>query len=134
HQRCRTSLLFAGRVARAEQRLKRLLSAFRAQDWQACFELVWAEFWDMHALFETSEPSFGYLRPQTLTVLAAVKEFWRDHHDGPLATLDAGPNVHLLWRADQEKLKVLFTDQTKELNMSCLHIRGDEQGRNEKKI
>jgi diphosphomevalonate decarboxylase len=71
------------------------------QTWREAFEICWAEFWDMHALFETSKPSFGYMTANTMAVLEKVKEFWSAHQDGPLTTMDAGANVHLLWRDDQ---------------------------------
>lgn len=103
HVRCTTSALFAGRPERAEKRLNDLLMALRAQDWQRCYEISWAEFWDMHALFETSEKPFGYMRPKTLEILQKVSEMWQNKGDGPIATLDAGANVHLLWRAGTAK-------------------------------
>jgi diphosphomevalonate decarboxylase len=59
----------------------------------------------MLALFETSNPGFGYLQPDTLRVLYFIREFWKKMGDGPVVTLDAGPNVHLLWRVDQSELQ-----------------------------
>lgn len=56
----------------------------------------------MHALFETSKPAFGYLKPKSLEVLGLVARLWEDQKDGPLVTLDAGPNIHFLWRVDQK--------------------------------
>lgn len=114
HKRCLTSALFQGRPERAEKRLSQLLGALRSQDWQQCFELTWSEFWDMHALFETSQPSFGYIKPGTIAVLDQVRELWATEKDGPLATLDAGANVHLLWRADQSNLKAEFKKRSGE--------------------
>jgi len=53
----------------------------------------------MHALFETSRPSFGYMTSGSLEVLRGVKQLtWEKSGDGPLVTMDAGPNVHLLYR------------------------------------
>lgn len=104
HQRVTTSLLFENRPQRAELRLQELLTSLRKQDWPQAFEIVWQEFWDMHALFETAMPSFGYLTADTLAILSYIRKIWRQQHDGPLATIDAGPNVHLLFRPDQSKL------------------------------
>ena len=50
----------------------------------------------MHALFETSLPSFGYMTAESVEVLHKVREYWRKHDSGPLVTMDAGANVHLL--------------------------------------
>jgi diphosphomevalonate decarboxylase len=59
----------------------------------------------MHALFETSSPSFGYIQSKTRLVLAEIEKFRKANGDGPIATIDAGPNVHLLWRKDQDELR-----------------------------
>lgn len=101
HRRVTSSALFTGRVARAEARLEQLTRALRENDWREAFELCWSEFWDMHALFETSRPSFGYMNAGTLAVLARLRSIWQRDGDGPLVTMDAGPNVHLLLREDQ---------------------------------
>ena len=72
--------------------------------WRRAFEIVWAEFWDMHALFETAKPPFGYMTSQSMRVLTDVRHIWEKYQDGPLATMDAGANVHLLYREDQMNL------------------------------
>lgn len=104
HQRVSSSSLFMGRSERAEQRLEHLLHKLQMQEWEAASVIVWQEFWDMHALFETANPPFGYLTPESLQVLQAVREVWQSQGDGPIATMDAGPNVHLLFRPDQQTL------------------------------
>jgi diphosphomevalonate decarboxylase len=101
HIRVASSALFRGRPERAEERVNALIKSLRAEDWGRAFEITWAEFWDMHALFETSEPSFGYMTAGSLDVLRFVRsESWEKRGDGPLVTMDAGPNVHLLHRND----------------------------------
>jgi len=108
HQRVTTSPLFAGRTDRAENRLAQLMNIFREGDqldhWRAAFEIVWAEFWDMHTLFETSSPPFGYMLPGSVQILRWMENLWQSENDGPLVTMDAGANVHLLYRQDQKAL------------------------------
>jgi diphosphomevalonate decarboxylase len=101
HALVNSSLLFQGRVERAGVRLNQLQLALQSGDWGRAFELCWSEFWDMHALFETSEPSFGYMTAKTLEVLERTRLLWRSKGDGPLVTMDAGANVHLLFRPEQ---------------------------------
>lgn len=109
HKRVITSLLFKGRVDRAEQRLRDLLNALKNERWSDAYEITWAEFWDMHALFETARPSFGYMNSDSLNVLRHVqREMWHNQGDGPLVTMDAGPNVHLLYRPEQTELAKQF--------------------------
>jgi diphosphomevalonate decarboxylase len=94
--------LFEGRAQRAQQRFQQLVNDFEKQDWSAAYSLVWQEFYDMHALFETAQPHFGYIQPQSVEVLAYLRNYWLQHQDGPLVTMDAGPNIHLLFRIDQQ--------------------------------
>ncbi len=105
HKRVTSSALFVGRVERAETRLKDLAAALNLKQWANAFEITWAEMWDMHALFETSNPSFGYMTGASVDALHAVKDFWQEQGDGPLVTMDAGPNVHLLFRPDQKAFR-----------------------------
>ncbi len=101
HQRVMESLLFQGRPERAEVRLRELVESLRASDWRAAMEVCWAEFWDMHALFETSRPSFGYMQAGSLDVLNYLKyQIWDEYGDGPIVTMDAGANIHALYRRD----------------------------------
>jgi diphosphomevalonate decarboxylase len=101
HQKVSSSLLYSGREERARIRLGLLVEAMTSNNWKNAFELCWSEFWDMHALFETAQPSFGYMNENSLKILHLAKSSWRKIDDGPLITMDAGPNVHLLFRREQ---------------------------------
>jgi len=105
HQRVKTSSNFVGRSARARTRLETLTEALTQQDWSTAFTLCWQEFWDMHQLFTTAEKPFQYLTPNSLKALDILYNFWQNAGDGPLVTVDAGPNIHLLFRPDQAQLK-----------------------------
>jgi diphosphomevalonate decarboxylase len=119
HRRVANSELFKGRIERAEKRLALLLESLKQlgaavrrppddgasrSHWTDAFEICWAEFWDMHALFETSSPPFGYMESGSLDVLQKLRGIWSELGDGPLVTMDAGANVHLLYRPDQKNL------------------------------
>lgn len=122
HRRVVTSDLFEGRPERAEKRLAELMLAFKEKDWQRAYEISWAEFWDMHALFETSKPPFGYMTAGTLKVLRFLQDLWTEQKDGPIVTMDAGANVHLIYRQDQqvlaEKIKNHFSAEFKVFDSS----------------
>jgi diphosphomevalonate decarboxylase len=106
HRRVASSSLFDGRIERAEKRSEQLQQLLKRSDsWVAMYELAWSEFWDMHVLFETSVPAFYYMTPKSLLALRFLQEDWERRGDGPLITMDAGPNVHLLYRSDQAELQ-----------------------------
>lgn len=103
HKRVTTSLLYQRRTERAEQRLDDLMKALKRGEWRASFEICWNEFWDMHALFETSRPAFGYMTAGSHEVLNVLRNIWSETGDGPLVTMDAGANIHVLLRAEQTR-------------------------------
>jgi diphosphomevalonate decarboxylase len=128
HKRVNSSLMFKGRPERADERLTLLMKSLRAQDWKSAFEVTWQEFWDMHALFESSQPSFGYMAAGSVEVLNMARQFWQTEGDGPLVTMDAGPNVHLLYREDQKELASKFREQIEETDSSTRVIGNDTEG------
>jgi diphosphomevalonate decarboxylase len=104
HERVQTSLLFEDRAERAVLRLEFLLKALKQENWKEAYQICWSESWDMHSLFETSQPTFSYMTPNSLMALRYIQSEWERRGDGPLVTMDAGPNIHLLFRADQQAL------------------------------
>jgi diphosphomevalonate decarboxylase len=109
HRRVVTSPLFEGRNERAESRLANLLELLREgvenlDAWRRSYEIIWDEFWDMHSLFETSQEAFTYMTPKSHEVLKYFENLWKTRNDGPWITMDAGANVHVLYRFDQMEL------------------------------
>lgn len=118
HKRVKTSLLYEGRSERAEKRLEQLFTSFTHKDWNLATDIVWQEFWDMHVLFETSAQPFGYMEANSLAVLNYVRDLWGAEKDGPMTTMDAGPNVHFLYRPDQEEMaKKVKADLSSQFSM-----------------
>lgn len=113
HQLVQTSLLMEGREKRAELRCEQLISSLKNGKWDSAYQICWEEFWDMHALFETSCPHFGYISANTMHTLTKIRNFWKKYNDGPITTVDAGPNIHLLWRKGNDELKKEFLRYTR---------------------
>ncbi len=101
HQLVTTSDGFDKRQALVTQRYTQLTQAMHAMDWQAVHRYVWTDFIEMHRLFHTSKPSFTYCTPKVKRALEFLQGWWYNHADGPLVTMDAGSNIHLLFRPDQ---------------------------------
>ena len=108
HELVKTSPLYAGRPERAKQNLSDLIDAFHAKNWSNAYHICWKEFQDMHALFSTCQQSFSYMTEKTLEILDQLQTGWKKNQDGPIVTMDAGPNIHLLYRSDQKELARVF--------------------------
>tara|TARA_B110000879_G_C11132322_1_gene496574 strand:- start:636 stop:1523 length:888 start_codon:yes stop_codon:yes gene_type:complete len=108
HRLVTTSPAFNGRIQRAEDRLINLTSALNTRTWETAFELCWAEFIDMHHLFQTAQTPFDYMTDSCRTALHLLDKFWGIEGNGPLVTMDAGPNIHLLYRPEDKALKEKF--------------------------
>lgn len=109
HQRVTTSPNFQTRPIRAKENLDQLMLAFERQDWHLAYSVVWKDFMDMHRLFETATEPFRYITAESEAVLNIMQTQWDKHGDGPLITMDAGPNIHLLYRPDQRELMQQIT-------------------------
>ena len=104
HRRIATSPLFATRAHQAEAHLKALFHAFDAHDWTSAYQICCKEFQDMHELFTTCKEPFSYINAQSKAALDTLHAHWQQAGDGPLITMDAGPNIHLLYRPDQAEM------------------------------
>ncbi|MGL5742768.1 MAG: diphosphomevalonate/mevalonate 3,5-bisphosphate decarboxylase family protein [Legionella sp.] len=104
HKRVRSSSLYETRNQRAEENLKVLLDALMNKDWTSAYQICWREFQDMHRLFSTCEQPFSYMTENSVALLHELEKLWDKKGDGPLVTMDAGPNIHLLYRPDQMEL------------------------------
>ena len=91
-----TSPLQAARVLDAPRRMYRCRQAILNRDFEALAEVTELDSNLMHAVMMTSEPPLYYWQAQTLEILKAVRD-WRTIEGLPVtATVDAGPNVHVL--------------------------------------
>ncbi|HCU57601.1 MAG TPA: hypothetical protein DF984_05160, partial [Anaerolineaceae bacterium] len=84
------------RLAQAEARLSVCRQAILQRDFDALAAVMELDSNLMHAVMMTSEPPLYYWQAQTLEILKAVRD-WRPSENLPVAaTVDAGPNVHIL--------------------------------------
>ncbi|WP_338521279.1 diphosphomevalonate decarboxylase [Candidatus Legionella polyplacis] len=120
HNLIETSTYFKTRHKRANNNLKKLFKAIKYKHWKNIYKICWEEFFDLHRLFITSKPSFSYINQKTENALLMLKELWKVKKDGPIITMDAGPNIHLLYRNDQTKLALNFKNYCIKQNYDIL--------------
>ena len=85
------------RYAQANQNIKDLLVALKSGDLDTFINITESEALQLHALMMCSNPSYILMKPNTLNLINKIREF-REETKIPLCfTLDAGPNVHMLY-------------------------------------
>ena len=96
----------SARYAQANENIKNLLAALKSGDLDTFINITESEALQLHALMMCSNPSFILMKPNTLRIIEAVRNF-RNETQIPLCfTLDAGPNVHLLYpESEVEKVE-----------------------------
>ena len=98
----------ATRYATAKQNVAMLMNALRTGDLETFIRITESEAMQLHALMMCSEPSFVLMKPNTLTIIESLRNF-RKEMDIPLCfTLDAGPNVHVLYPAQYAEMVERF--------------------------
>ncbi|RLD20425.1 MAG: diphosphomevalonate decarboxylase [Bacteroidetes bacterium] len=122
------------RFSRARKHLHELLIAMQTGDVRLFGKIAEAEALDLHGMMMTSTPPYVLMKPNTLSVINALYEF-RANTDLPVyMTLDAGPNVHLLYPEDAAPRVEEWIDA--ELKQYCIEGRMiyDHVGRGPERI
>ena len=91
------------RYAQANENIKNLLAALSSGDLDTFINITESEALQLHALMMCSNPSFILMKPNTLRIIEEVRSFRNDTKIPLCFTLDAGPNVHLLYPENEEK-------------------------------
>jgi diphosphomevalonate decarboxylase len=99
------------RYAQANENTKNLLSALKSGDLDIFINITESEALQLHALMMCSNPSFILMKPNTLRIIEEVRNFRNETHIPLCFTLDAGPNVHLLYpESEAEKVEHFIKD------------------------
>lgn len=85
------------RYRQAGQRTTELLSVLRTGDVERFGEIAESEALTLHALMMASQPPYLLLEPNTLTAIRKIQQYRADSGHPVYFTLDAGPNIHLLY-------------------------------------
>lgn len=95
HEVATTSPLNPGRLARVPDLLRDVHEGILARDLHRVGRAAEEDALLMHAVMMTSRPSLLYWSERTMAGLHAVRR-WREEGLAAYATIDAGPNLHLL--------------------------------------
>jgi diphosphomevalonate decarboxylase len=108
---------YAGiRFERAARHSIQMSEILARGDLAAFVDMVEAEALELHALMMSSHPSYMLMRGSTVEIIHKIRDF-REQSGIPLCfTLDAGPNVHLLYPHDvKEKVGDWVREELRDL-------------------
>ena len=92
------------RFKQANENLNNLLEILKTGNDNKFIEIVENEALTLHGLMMNSNPSFILMKPNTLKVIEKIRNYRKKTGSKLCFTLDAGPNIHLLY-PDNEKDK-----------------------------
>ena len=102
HQLMAEHIFQQSRIAQAHQNLNELYLALLTGNQKKFVEIVENEALSLHAMMMTSNPSFLLLKPNSLELINRIRRF-REKSKIPVCfTIDAGPNIHLLYFQENE--------------------------------
>jgi len=100
------------RILQANQNLITLKSVLDEGDWDGFISLMELEALSLHSMMMTSKPPYILMKPGTLSIIHKVRAFRNDTRCNVGFTLDAGPNVHLIYsHRDSDKVTDFITTE-----------------------
>ena len=98
------------RFQTAAKRLAELRTILKRGDIESFGKMVEQEALMLHSMMMTSDPYFILFKPNTLSIIEKIWSFRKEYNLPVYFTLDAGANVHLIYRGEDEEKIRLFID------------------------
>lgn len=99
------------RIDQAKKRLHFLLKALREGNYQRFGEIVEKEALTLHGMMMTATPAYLLMEPNTIKIIQEIQSFRYRTGLPVYFSLDAGPNVHMLYPASVEDKVKEFVDE-----------------------
>lgn len=109
------------RYAEAHANTSALMEVLQSGDLEQFIAITESEALQLHALMMCSQPSFILMQPKSLEAIAAVRSFRKESGVPLCFTLDAGPNLHLLYPDSATNQVRTF------INEQLIHLCQDHQ-------
>lgn len=126
HDRMSEHAFREARYVQAKKNYERMKSALTAGDMHEVGKLTENEAFSLHAMMMTSPDSFTLLKPQTLMAIDLIRDFRKESGLPVYFTLDAGPNLHLIYPEEGARKIETFIDN--ELKPLSEKIIKDQRG------
>ena len=91
------------RVEQAGHNMERILGALRSGHMDLFGEVMENEALSLHSLMMSSTPGYILMHPNTILMIDRIRSFRQRTHTPAYLTLDAGPNIHLIYPASHKE-------------------------------
>lgn len=96
---------YAGpRYEMALNNILRMAGSLKNGDFESFISITESEALTLHALMMSSHQSYLLIEPNTINIVKAIRQFRKETSVPVCFTLDAGPNVHMLYPAANEPM------------------------------
>ena len=112
HGRMSEHFFAEARFSQAKVHFSACAQALKTGDIEAVGKILESEALSLHAMMLTSPSAYTLLKPNTLTAIEAIWRFRRETKLPLYFTLDAGPNLHLIYPVQDKKKIELFISHT----------------------
>jgi diphosphomevalonate decarboxylase len=100
------------RVAQANENMNQLLKALKTGDEILFFDVIENEALSLHSLMMSSSPGYILMKPASINALERIMNFRRESGLRMGFTMDAGPNIHLIYfYRDADKIKNFINEE-----------------------
>lgn len=120
HALMQSSHFKEARIIQAQLNLKKILSSLEIGDWESFQRIVEEEALTLHGLMLAHEKGYSLTNDKTWGVIHFIRELQKNKKNQICFTLDAGPNVHVLFPQNQSSLKAILHSFAEENKISCI--------------
>lgn len=126
HAKMAEHLFKEARYTQAHRHFSLMLKALKSGDIETMGEILENEALSLHAMMMTSPEGYMLMRPNTLAAIELVRDFRQTTKLPLYFTLDAGPNVHLIYpESTRNKIETFIAHELAPLAVRTIH---DQRG------
>lgn len=85
------------RIVQASKNMSDMLLALKTGNEELFVEIVENEALTLHGLMMSSRPGYVLIKPGTILMIEKIRQYRRESNVNLCFTLDAGPNIHLIY-------------------------------------